>query len=121
MSLGILFLLLGVGAGILGGLVGIGGGILLVPALVYFFDFSQKLAQGTTLAAMVPPIGIVAAYIYYTRGETNLFAAAFISAGFILGSIFGAGMAAKIDTTTLSRFFGIFTVIVGLKMIFFPK
>ncbi|TGL55708.1 sulfite exporter TauE/SafE family protein [Leptospira kemamanensis] len=121
MSLGILFLILGIGAGILGGLVGIGGGILLVPALVYFFDFNQKLAQGTTLAAMVPPIGIVAAYIYYTRGETNLFAAALISVGFILGSVFGAGAASKIDTTVLSRFFGIFTVIVGLKMVFFPK
>lgn len=121
MSLGILFLILGIGAGILGGLVGIGGGILLVPALVYFFDFNQKLAQGTTLAAMVPPIGIVAAYIYYTRGETNLFAAALISVGFILGSVFGAGAASKIDTTVLSRFFGIFTVIVGFKMVFFPK
>jgi uncharacterized membrane protein YfcA len=121
MSSAILFLLLGIGAGVLGGLVGIGGGILLVPALVYFFDFNQKMAQGTTLAAMVPPIGIVAAYIYYTRGETNIYAAIFISIGFILGSVFGANAANKIETELLSRLFGVFTVIVGLKMVFFPK
>ncbi|MDZ4725902.1 MAG: TSUP family transporter [Leptospira sp.] len=121
MNLMILFLILGMGAGVLGGLVGIGGGILLVPALVYLFDFSQKMAQGTTLLAMVPPIGIVAAYIYYSRGETNIMAAMLISFGFILGSAFGAFFAAKIETELLTRLFGIFTVIVGIKMVFYPK
>src|SRR5208282_3027899 len=55
------FLGLGVGAGVLGGIVGIGGGIILVPALVFLFKFEQHLAQGTSLAALIPPIGLWAA------------------------------------------------------------
>ena len=62
----LLLVLLGVVAGAVSGLVGIGGGIIIVPALVLLFGFSQKLAQGTTLALLVPPIGILAACLLYT-------------------------------------------------------
>lgn len=60
-----LFILLGLVAGLLSGLIGIGGGIIIVPALLFLFGFSQHQAQGTTLALMVPPIGLPAAWTYY--------------------------------------------------------
>lgn len=62
------FLLLGLTAGIISGLIGIGGGTIIVPALVFLFGFSQPLAQGTTLALLVPPIGLLAALTYYKQG-----------------------------------------------------
>ena len=66
------FLLLGLLAGVLSGLLGIGGGIFLVPALVFVFGLTQHEAQGTTLALMVPPIGLLAAWTYYKQGNVNL-------------------------------------------------
>ncbi len=82
----IAYLLLGLAAGILSGLVGIGGGILIVPALVFLFGFSQQQAQGTTLALLVPPIGILAAWTYYQTRLCQFTSRAFIAAGFIVGS-----------------------------------
>lgn len=61
--------LVGVGvlAGLTSGLIGIGGGIIIVPVLVLFFGFFQQMAQGTTLALMVPPLGALAAWMYYRQ------------------------------------------------------
>ena len=112
------YLLLGLAAGILSGLVGIGGGILIVPALVFLFGFSQQQAQGTTLALLVPPIGILAAWIYYQHGFVNLQAGLFIAVGFIAGSFYGARFVTRIPNPTLEKIFGVFLVMVGLKMIF---
>jgi uncharacterized membrane protein YfcA len=64
-----LYVLLGVIAGVFSGLIGIGGGVIIVPALVFVFGFSQHQAQGTTLALLVPPIGILAAWTYYWQGD----------------------------------------------------
>ena len=77
-----LYLLLGLVAGILSGLIGIGGGTIIVPALIFLFGFSQHLAQGTTLALLVPPIGILAAWTYYKQGYVDLHIAALICLGF---------------------------------------
>lgn len=63
-----LYILLGAIAGIFSGLVGVGGGVIIVPILVFWFKFSQHLAQGTTLALLVSPIGILAAWTYYPEG-----------------------------------------------------
>jgi hypothetical protein len=112
------YLLLGLAAGILSGLVGIGGGILIVPALVFLFGFSQQQAQGTTLALLVPPIGILAAWTYYKHGFVEIRVAAIIAAGFIVGSIFGARYATGISNDMLGKIFGLFLVLVGMKMIF---
>jgi uncharacterized protein len=112
------YLLLGLAAGILSGLVGIGGGILIVPALVFLFGFSQQQAQGTTLALLVPPIGILAAWTYYKHGFVDIKVAAIIATGFIVGSLFGARYATGISNVVLGKIFGIFPVLIGLKMIF---
>jgi len=113
----VLYVLLGLGAGILSGVVGIGGGVLIVPVLVFLFGFSQQQAQGTTLALLVPPIGILAAWTYYQHGFVNIKVAAFIAGGFILGSLFGARFAVGISNTMLEKIFGVTIILVGLKMV----
>ena len=113
-----LYLLLGVIAGIAGGFFGIGGGIILIPALVYFFKLTQHQAQGTTLAILVPPIGILAAWQYYIKGNVKLNIALFICLGFLVGGWLGAVWADKVSEPMLKKFFGIFMLIISLKMIF---
>lgn len=111
------FVLLGIAAGVMAGLFGIGGGIVLVPALVYLFHFTQKTAQGTTLALLIPPIGFFAAYSYYKAGQVNIKAALFIIAGFLIGSYFGAHFANSLPDKKLTRAFGFFVILAGVKMI----
>jgi len=113
-----LFIFTGLLAGLLSGLIGIGGGIIIIPILVFFFGLSQKMAQGTTLALMVPPIGILAAWTYYKEGFVNLPIAALICTGFVFGGLIGAKFAVNLSNQTLERIFGIALLIISLKMIF---
>jgi len=113
----ILYVVLGLAAGILSGVIGIGGGVLIVPALVFLFGFTQQQAQGTTLALLVPPIGLLAAWTYYQHGLVNIRVAVFIAVGFILGSLYGARFAVGISNSTLERFFGAIIILIGLKMV----
>ncbi len=113
----IIYLALGMVAGIVSGLIGIGGGIIIIPILVFILGFSQHMAQGTTLATMVPPIGILAALTYYQHGYVDLKAAALICAGFVVGGFFGAKLATHISNAVLEKIFGIALLIVSLKMI----
>jgi uncharacterized membrane protein YfcA len=114
----LLYLLLGVLAGTLSGLIGIGGGIIIVPALVFLFGFSQHQAQGTTLALLIPPIGILAAWTYYQQGYVDVKTAAMICLGFFFGSFFGAKIGAGLPDIMLERIFGITLFLISLKMIF---
>jgi len=111
------FILLGLSAGILSGFMGVGGGILLIPALVYFFKLTQHQAQGTTLAVLVPPIGLLAAWKYYTSGNVKLSIAAFICLGFFLGGWVGAVIADKIPDLLLKRCFGTILLFFAVRMI----
>jgi uncharacterized membrane protein YfcA len=113
----VLSIVLGLAAGVLSGLLGIGGGILIVPAFVLIFGFSQHLAQGTTLALMVPPIGLLAAWTYYKHGDVNVKVAALVCLGFFIGGLFGARWATQINPATLRRLFGVALLISALKMI----
>jgi len=102
------FILLGLVAGALSGLVGIGGGIIIVPALALLFHFSQKTAQGTTLALLIPPLGIFAAMAYYKAGHVNIKAAIFIIVGFIIGSLVSSYYAVNLPDVVITRIFGSF-------------
>ncbi|MGE5681257.1 MAG: TSUP family transporter, partial [Bacillota bacterium] len=82
----ILYIILGLAAGVLSGLVGVGGGILIVPSLVLLFGMTQHQAQGTSLAVLIPPVGILAAMTYYKQGFIDLKVAGLICLGFILGA-----------------------------------
>lgn len=111
-------LVLGLAAGILSGLVGIGGGIIVVPALVLLLGFSQHQAQGTTLALMVPPIGILAVWQYYQQGHVDVRIAALVCVGFVVGGWLGARWANELPELTLRRIFSVVMVLVGIKMFF---
>jgi uncharacterized membrane protein YfcA len=113
-----LFLVIGIASGYLSGLIGIGGGTIIIPALIFFFGMSQIDAQGTTLAVLIPPVGILAAMVYYKNGHVNLMTALFICIGFILGAYFGANTAVNLPNLLLKRIFGAFLMIVALQMIF---
>ena len=112
-----LYILLGLTVGVLSGLIGIGGGIFIIPALVYLFGFSQLQAQGTTLALLVPPIGVLAAWTYYARGYVDLRMAAFICLGFFFGGLFGARIATGLPNVVLQKIFGMVLLLIAIKMI----
>ena len=123
MSISMILVLLAIGmaAGILSSMVGIGGGVLIVPALVLIFAMSQKMAQGTSLAMLIPPIGILALINYYKAGYVDFKVAAFLCVAFIAGSYIGSKIALDLQETTLKRIFGIFLMILAVKYLFFDK
>jgi uncharacterized protein len=114
----IVYIVLGLFAGSVSGIIGIGGGVIIVPALVIFFGFSQHLAQGTTLALLIPPIGLLAAYTYYQKGFIDFYAALFICLGFFIGGLIGAKISVSLPTTILQKIFGGFVIIIGIYMFF---
>jgi uncharacterized membrane protein YfcA len=115
----LLILSIGLTAGILSGLLGIGGGIIIIPALVFFLGFTQQTAQGTTLAMMVPPIGLLAAWAYYSKGYVDLKVAGLMCIGFFVGGFFGAKFATALSETMLTRIFGAALLLIAIKMIFY--
>lgn len=113
----VLYLALGVVAGVLSGLIGIGGGVSIVPALVVLFGFGQHQAQGTTLALMVPPVGLPAAWTYYQQGQVDFEVAMLIGAGCCFGGILGEKFGVRVSNVTLERVFGVAMLGVALKML----
>jgi uncharacterized membrane protein YfcA len=115
------YIILGLLAGAFSGLVGVGGGVVIVPALIYFYGLSQQQAQGTTLALLVPPIGLLAAYTYWKQGFVDIKIASLICVGFFLGGFFGAKLATSLSNAVLTKVFGVAMLLIALKMIFFTK
>ena len=111
-------LLLGFATGILSGLVGIGGGIIIIPALVYGFHMSQRRAQGTSLGALLLPIGILAFLEYYKAGNVDVKMALLIAFGFIFGGYFGGVWAQQIPQGVLRKVFSILLAATAIKMFF---
>ncbi len=118
MTSSLLYILLGLLAGIVSGLIGIGGGVIIVPALIFWFGLSQHEAQGTTLAMLVPPVGLLAAWTYYRQGYVNFQIAAFLCAGFFLGGLLGAKLATGLSNVLLEKVFGFAMLAIAFKMIF---
>ncbi|MFH1578034.1 MAG: sulfite exporter TauE/SafE family protein [Candidatus Omnitrophota bacterium] len=112
-----LYVLLGLLAGTCSGFLGIGGGTIIIPVLVYMFGLSQHQAQGTTLALMVLPIGLLAALKYYAEGNVNIQIAVFICLGFFIGGLLGAHLVTPVSEPLLKKIFGIFLMGVALKML----
>ena len=100
------------------GLIGIGGAIIMIPALIFFIGMNQYEAQGTSLAVMLPPIGILAAYNYYRAGELNIKYALIIAGAFIIGGYLGSKLALNIPVGYVRRFFGIALLLISLHLIF---
>jgi uncharacterized membrane protein YfcA len=113
-----LFIILGLVAGTFSGIIGLGGGVIIVPALIFIFGLTQQQAQGTTLALMVPPIGILAAYAYYQQGFVDLKIAGLICIGFIVGGWIGAKFAVSLPQNVLQKIFAVSLFFIALKMFF---
>ncbi len=113
-----LYILLGLLIGALSGIVGIGGGILIVPLLVFFFHMSQHKAQGTSLGALLAPIGVLAFWEYYKAGNADLKAALLIALGFVVGGYFGGAWAQQLPEVALRRIFATVLIVVGIRMMF---
>jgi len=113
----ILYIVLGLTAGIFSGVLGLGGGIILVPTMVFLFGLSQHQAQGTTLALMVPPIGLLAAMTYYKRGFVDVPMAGFICLGFLFGGLIGAKLVVGLPEHTLKKIFGFALLFIAIKII----
>lgn len=113
------YIVLGLVTGIFSGLVGLGGGAIVIPGLVYFFGMSQHMAQGTSLAMMIPPIGILAVWTYYKHGHVNVKVAAILIIGFLLGSLIGAKLAIAIPAALMKKIMGASLIAIGIKMVFF--
>jgi len=111
-------ILVGVAVGIFSGLVGIGGGVVLVPILVYGFAMSQQQAQGTTLALLLPPTGLLAFWQYYKAGHANLKLGLLLALGIFFGGYFGGAWAQHISTVALRKLFAVVLVGIAVKMFF---
>ena len=105
-------------AGVLGGTFGIGGGILIVPALAAFLGFSQQKAQGTSLVALIAPVGILALAQYFKRGDADLRIGGIVALGFFFGALGGSKLALGLDESVMRRSFAIFLILVGSWMFF---
>jgi uncharacterized membrane protein YfcA len=119
MSLSMLIILVGIGlvTGIMAGIFGIGGGLIVIPALVFILGFSQHSAQGTSLAMMLPPIGLIAAINYYKAGFVNIKFALILAAAFLAGSYFGSKIAVNLPQELLKKAFGLLLLVVAIKML----
>jgi uncharacterized membrane protein YfcA len=115
----ILLILIGLAAGFLSGLVGIGGGVIIVPALVIFLGFSQKLAQGTSLGILLLPVGIFAVMNYYKQGYLNVNYVAIVSVTFVLGGFLGSKLALSLSDEKMKKIFAVIMMLIAVKMLFF--
>lgn len=113
-----ILLLIGLAAGAVSGLLGIGGGILIIPGLVMILGFSQKMAQGTSLALLLPPIGILAVINYYKAGNMDIKAALIMCITFVAGSYFSSKIANELPEVLVKRFFAVFLFLYSLKLFF---
>jgi hypothetical protein len=113
----IILIVIGFLAGIVGGSLGLGGGIIIVPALIFILGFSQHEAQGTSLAVLLFPIGILAVINYTKRGYVNFKFALILMVAFVLGSYLGSVISIHLPAKTLRKIFGIFMLLISIKMI----
>jgi uncharacterized protein len=110
--------LTGLAVGICSGLLGVAGGVVLVPILVYAFKMDQKLAQGTSLAVLLPPTGILAFLSYYRRGEADLKLGLVVAIGILIGGYFGGNWAQHVSGPVLRKVFAVLLVLVAVQMFF---
>jgi uncharacterized membrane protein YfcA len=114
----LIFITIGLLAGVLSGFFGIGGGIIIVPALIYICGFTQLKAQGTSLAVLLPPVGLMAFIQYYKSGNVNLKAGIIICITVFIGALLGGKIAQHIPMDMLKKGFAVFMLLLSFKMLF---
>ena len=113
----VILLLIGLSAGFIGGSMGVGGGIIIVPALAFIYGMTQHEAQGTSLAVLLFPIGILAVINYHKKGFINYKYVIILVIAFVIGSYIGSLLAVNLPAKTLKKVFGVLMLIAGMKMI----
>jgi uncharacterized protein len=113
----LILIVIGIITGVMAGMLGIGGAIIMIPALVFFMGFSQQSAQGTSLAVMLPPVGIIAAFNYYKAGHVNIKFAVILAVCFLVGSYFGSKIALNLPQPVLKKIFGVLLLLVAARML----
>jgi len=116
-SMILILVVIGIITGVMAGMLGIGGAIIMIPALVYLLGISQQSAQGTSIAVMLPPVGILAAFNYYKAGHVNIKWALILAVFFLVGSYFGSRMALNMPQALLKKIFGILLLLVAARML----
>ena len=117
----LILLAIGLFSGMLGGMVGIGGGIVIVPALIYFLGFSQLNAQGTSLALIMFPVGVLGVINYYKQGHIDFNIVFILAVGFVIGSFLGSKFAMNIPQAFVKKSFAMLMIVIAMKMLFFDK
>jgi uncharacterized protein len=112
----ITFIVIGLAAGVLAGMFGIGGGIVIVPALIILAHMQATSATGTSLGALLLPVGALGAWEYYRHGHLNVRAALFIALGLFIGAWFGARLATQLPPQVLRRMFAVFLVVIAVRL-----
>ncbi len=113
----LLYILIGLAIGSVSGALGIGGGVLLVPALMWLCGFDPKKATGTSLAILVPPIGLPAALYAYRRGHVEFDAALWVAGAFMVGAYGSRVLMEQSSDQLLRLLFGLMMVWIGMRFI----
>lgn len=114
----LLFVAIGLGAGLLSGLFGIGGGVVIVPALAAFARMPFPTATGTSLAALLLPVGALGAWEYWKRGQVQVGPAALVALGLLAGAWAGARFAGGLAPATHQRLFALFLAAMAVRLWF---
>jgi uncharacterized protein len=115
LTAGTIFILIAIG--ITAGMLSVGGGMVIVPALIYFLGLTQFQAQGTSLAIMIPPIGILAVMNYWKTGNVDMTYAVIIAVTFIIGGYLGSKFALRLDEAKVKLIFGLIMLYASVRMI----
>jgi uncharacterized protein len=114
-------LAIGLVAGVFAGMFGIGGGLVIVPALIFLLKLRELEAIGTSLAALIPPVGLLGAFEYYRNGFMNLRYAALIALGIFIGAYFGARIMIPLPPGLIRRIYAIFLFLIATRMLVMGK
>lgn len=108
---------IGLVAGVVSGLFGVGGGLVIVPALVFILHFKLKMAIGTSLGALLLPVGLLGVWEYYKSGNVNIKFSLLIALGLFIGAYFGAKIVQPLSPVTLRKIYAGFLIFVAAKML----
>jgi uncharacterized protein len=110
------FLAVGLLAGILSGFFGIGGGLVIVPALMMIWHMQPQEATGTSLGALLLPVGLLGAWQYHRNGLVNVPAAGLIALGLLVGALLGATIALELPPRYIQRAFAVFLIFAAARL-----
>jgi hypothetical protein len=117
----LLLLAIGLLAGVFAGMFGVGGGLIIVPALLFILKVKEVEAIGTSLAALIPPVGLLGAAEYYRNGFINIRYAGLVAAGLFVGAYFGARIMISLPPDLVRRLYGLFLLAIAVRMLIMGK